>query len=124
MRTKRVLLAATITLAPLSIARAGDENNLNERVDAAACQTRQSSDRSKLAWTGSDWAFAAGAQGTVVPECPIATTDTRYSEELLVFAVELDESQHFVRVVMRQGSNDGTNRVRFTRVRLFVDPPG
>ena len=67
---------------------------------------------------------AAISLDSITSNTKIATTDTRYSEPLLVFAIELDESQHFVRVVLRQGPNDGMNRVRFTRVRLFVDPPG
>lgn len=53
----------------------------------------------------------------------LATTDTGGTELLTTVDLPLIDAQHFVRVVMKQGSNNGTNRVRFTRVRFFPDPP-
>ncbi len=115
MRMNHLLLSANITLAPLSIARAGDEDNLNERVDAAACQTRQSSDRSKLVSTGSDWAFAPGAQGTVVLECPIFTD----WEDDTAGTRQLDELRLWYR------DSDGTgNHARVQADLRLIDPSG
>ena len=39
------------------------------------------------------------------------------------FMSPVDDAQHFLRIVLKQGANDGTNRTRFSRARLFVDPP-
>lgn len=92
----RSLIFAGIALAPLAIAHAGDEDNLNERISASACQPRLSSDRAKLAWTGTDWAFASGETGEVVLECPIFTdweddsTGTRELEELRLWYRDSD----------------------------------
>jgi len=65
-----------VTLTPR--ARAGDEDNLNERVAAAACQPRLSADRSKLLFSGADWTFKSASTGTVILECPIFS---RFADE-------------------------------------------
>lgn len=100
----RFLIFAGIALAPLATAHAGDEDNLNERISASACQPRLSSDRAKLTWTGLDWAFASGETGTVVLECPIFTdwtddtTGTRELEEMRLWYRDSDGTGNDARI--------------------------
>ena len=56
-----------------ALAQGADEDKLNERVSAASCQPRLSSDRAKLTFSGTDWVFASGQTGTVILECPVFT---------------------------------------------------
>ncbi len=62
--------------------------------------------------------------GTITSGIVNLTTDTRWEEPLLAFADPVADAQHFVHVVLKQGSNNGSDRVRLTRIRLFLDPPG
>lgn len=53
----------------------------------------------------------------------ILTTDVKQDKQLAVFGVPLLDSQHFIRIQMKQGAGAAAPRVRFTRVRLFDKPP-
>jgi len=66
----------------------------------------------------------ATSLGSISSNSSIQTADTRWDESLLAFGTSLADAQHHVRVVLKQGTNNGTDRVRLTRVRLFFDPPG
>lgn len=69
---KRTLLSIAM-FAMGSSARAADEDKLNERVSASACQPQSSGARPLIAWSGTDWQFESGEVGTVVLECPVFT---------------------------------------------------
>ncbi|WP_272090271.1 hypothetical protein [Nannocystis bainbridge] len=97
-------------LAVPGAARAAEDDKLNERVSAAACQPRLASDRSKLTWNGVDWRFTTGETGEVFLECPVYTPWTdedsgnRIIEELRMWYIDTsgDLTDASVKVELRR----------------------
>lgn len=122
------LVGTFLTLTPR--ARAGDEDNLNERVSAAACQPRLSADRSKLLFSGSDWTFQSASTGTVTLECPIFSrfadqdTGTRTRNEIRLWYRDSDGTGTSARVQANLRFVSGTTGALTSVLEGSVDSNG
>ncbi len=130
-RSRWSTLVVLTALTAVSVtSHAANKDRLNERISASACQPRNSADRALITWTGLDWEFKAGEEGTVLLECPVFTPfedeeeGTRELSELRLWYRDSDGMSNAARIQASLRFVDGTTGVLASVLEGSVDSNG